>query len=308
MEEEKKRQEELWQRYQQKRAANEENALRMGAKSVQGAGTPADPSQRLGQAEYDEEFTVSGGKVGTTLKKSDNLGMTPYQLESLRLQNERLNLDRNKVGNKPTTKAQQAVDRSFGNEYQRYVASGGYADTIQQIDTMEGVHKDLSGGKKNLTGPIKSLVPQRFRPESTAAQQAVEQSVQRSLKQTLGGQFTEREGTMFMQRGYDPRLPEEENAKKLRRAINQLKTMATAKQRAVDYYEENGTLDGFRGEFYTMRDGEMIKATKDDFYRMMQGAPEGDEPEVSPVQEDEGIGWSDAEEQELRALEAEFGG
>lgn len=187
------------------------------------------------------------------------------------------------------TKAQEAVDRTFGAEYTRYVASGGYADTMTQITTLEDVLSDLQlaagerqPGKgesaKNLTGPVITMQPDAVRkrtsPASMAAQQSVEQSVQRSLKQTLGGQFTEKEGTAFMQRGYDPALPEGENSKKLKRAIGQLKMMALAKQQAIDYYEENGTLTGFKGTFYTLKDGEMVQASKDDFYQMMKIEPD----------------------------------
>ena len=166
-----------------------------------------------------------------------------------------------------TTKAQQAVDREFAKDYSNYVALGGYADTITQISSLSEVFDDLE--KKNLTGPALSFVPERFRPTSMAAQQTVEQSVQRSLKLTLGGQFTQKESDMFMRRGYDPRLPEGKNREKLKRAINQLKIMALAKQKAVDYYEENGTLAGYKGEFYMLRNGEMVKASKDDFYKMI---------------------------------------
>jgi hypothetical protein len=178
---------------------------------------------------------------------------------------------------KKPTGAQNTVDREFGKEYARYVAGGGYADTISQIQTLEGVVNDLKGGKSNLTGGGLGMLPDAIRKRthsnSMAAQQSVEQSVQRSLKQTLGGQFTEKEGALFMQRGYDPSLPEAENAKKLDRAIGQLKSMALAKQRAVDYYEENGSLTGFKGEFYTLKGGVIIKASKDDFYKMIGEQP-----------------------------------
>lgn len=179
---------------------------------------------------------------------------------------------------KPVTPAQKGVDREFAKEYTKYVAGGGYADVINQIQTLEGVIGDLEGGKKNLTGPvvgtgdisgITGLPRKMFAGKGVAAQQAVEQSIQRSLKQTLGGQFTEREGTLFMQRGYDPQLSEKENAKKLRRAVGQLKSMALSKQKAVDYYEEHGTLTGFKGEFFTLKDGEIVKAKKEDFYKMI---------------------------------------
>lgn len=187
---------------------------------------------------------------------------------------------------KSQTGAQKSVDREFGREYARYVAGGGYADVVGQIQSIEGVLADLEGGKKNLTGPILTAQPDWMRkrtvPTSMQAQQTVEQSVQRSLKQTLGGQFTEREGMLFMQRGYDPALPEAQNAAKLRAMLGQLKTMALAKQQAMDYYEEKGSLDGYRGDLYTLRNGEMVKTTKDDFYKLMGAETAGGSSMPSP--------------------------
>jgi hypothetical protein len=173
---------------------------------------------------------------------------------------------------KPST-AQTAVDREFAKDYAKYIAGGGAADTMTQIGSLEEVQLQLEQGKQ-LTGPMVSAIPDAIRkrvmPDSVAAQQTVELSIQRTLKQTLGGQFTEREGMLFMQRGYDPALPEAENAKKLARTINQLKMMAVAKQRASDYYEENGTLAGFKGKLFTIKDGDVIETSKDDFYKMME--------------------------------------
>ena len=177
------------------------------------------------------------------------------------------------------TAAQTAVDRAFGRDYAAYAAGGGYADIMGQIDGLDGVLSDLQLGGKNLTGPMISAQPdltrKRVNPDSWDAQQTVERSVQRTLKQTLGGQFTEKEGMLFLQRGYDPALPEEKNAKRLERAIASLKTMALAKQDAVDYFEENGTLTGFKGTLYRLKDGEMVQATKEDFFKMMGIKKEG---------------------------------
>ena len=147
--------------------------------------------------------------------------------------------------------AETTIDREFGKEYAKYVAAGGYADTELQLKALENVLVDLEKAQSNLTGPKISMLSDSMRkrlfPASMAAQQAVEQSVQRALKLTLGGQFTEREGLMFMQRGYDPALPEAENAKKLRRAIVQIRTMAKSKKNAAEYFERHGTLKGFKG-------------------------------------------------------------
>lgn len=175
--------------------------------------------------------------------------------------------------NQGLTVAQTAVDKAFAKDYADYTAGGGFADTMTQISSLDSVLADLKGGKKNLTGPVISAQPdwtrKRLSPDSMTAQQSVEQSIQRTLRKTLGAQFTEVEGRLFMQRGYDPALSESDNAKKLETTLGQLKIMATAKQQAIDFYEENGTLNGFKGKLYTLKNGEMVETSKDDFYKMM---------------------------------------
>lgn len=151
---------------------------------------------------------------------------------------------------KPTV-AQNAVDRRFALDYADWTLKGGYADSQMQLKQLMDVANQLETGESNLTGPWLGHVPDSARalthPKSLAAQQQVESSVQRTLKATLGGQFTEREGILFMKRGYDPRLPEEVNAKKLRYSIEQLKTLVEAKEEASKYYEQHGTMRGYAG-------------------------------------------------------------
>jgi hypothetical protein len=220
---------------------------------------------------------LSAAQIATTLPEVEKYMAKRLGMEQIKALREKKS---GETSTKPTV-AQSAVDREFGKDYAKYTAGGGAADTMNQIGSLEEVQLKLEQGKQ-LTGPIISATPdairRRLMPESMAAQQEVEQSIQRTLKQTLGGQFTEREGLLFMQRGYDPALPEAENAKKLKRTINQLKMMATAKQRAADYYEENGTLTGFKGKIFTVKNGDIVETNTDDFYKMMETGPSSSNP------------------------------
>lgn len=178
-----------------------------------------------------------------------NLGREKTRAQIAAIQRQEMTMPQAAVP-QATTPAQVAVDRSFAKDYADYVAGGGYSDVQKQIQSLEEIADMLEGGEK-MTGPIVGRLPDIFRqsvaPKSIPAQQQVEQSIQKTLRQTLGAQFTEKEGERFLARGYDPRLSPEQNAKKLRDAISQLKQMADAKQKAAEYYEANGTLAGFRG-------------------------------------------------------------
>lgn len=150
-----------------------------------------------------------------------------------------------------------AADRAFAREYAEYMAGGGYSDTQNQIKSLEDAREQLKSGGQ-YTGFFTNLFSGSVvNPKALALQQQIESSVQRTLKQTLGGQFTEREGVMFMRRGFDPKLSEAQNIKKLTRMIDQLKIMDIAKRESMEYFEQNGTLEGYRGKFYTINDGKI---------------------------------------------------
>jgi hypothetical protein len=148
------------------------------------------------------------------------------------------------------TPGQKKLDETFAKNYEAQFTSGGYADVQKGIKQLEEVSNDLAN-KKGLTGPVIGKIPMYLRtstnPESAAAQQTVEEVVQRNLRSVLGAQFTEREGTRLIQRSYDPSLSQEENKKRLDRLITQIKEAADAKYKAGKYFEENGTLREYPG-------------------------------------------------------------
>jgi len=162
---------------------------------------------------------------------------------------------------KNLTPAQKKVDEVFAKEYVDFVASGGLEDVEKQIKQLKEVEKSLKDtakapfydlSKPNLTGGVMSIAPEwarsRLFPESAAAQNSVEEVVQRNLRLILGAQFTEREGVRLIARAYNVALDEAENAKRVGRLIKQIEGAARAKLKAARYYEKNGTLQGFTGK------------------------------------------------------------
>lgn len=170
---------------------------------------------------------------------------------------------------------QKAVDKAFAKTYEDFIVSGGYAKSIGNLQSLVDLSDRLDSGKENLTGPIKGRVPEMLRPTSVAARQDAERIIQEGLRATLGAQFTEREGERFLARSYDEKLPDEMNAKKLREAAQTLQSMIRAKKQAADYYEENGTLMGYKGKLYTVRDGMMVEASPQEFESILS-QPIGD--------------------------------
>lgn len=155
------------------------------------------------------------------------------------------------------TEAEKAIDKSFSKEYVDHISGSSAADTKRSIRELEDVSKSLEE-IDTATGAFIGLVPKAVRdivtPRGAAMQDIVESVVQKSLRETLGAQFTEKEAERLIDRAYNPRLDEKENKRRVDNLIQQIKEAAKSKQEAVEYYEANGTLKGFKGQLFNISD------------------------------------------------------
>lgn len=153
------------------------------------------------------------------------------------------------------TPGQKKLDETFATGAADWEAAGGFANFAGNLDRLKQASAAL-GEKGDLANTVK---PKWFRdmfdPESSKLQEDVEFVAQQSLKQILGGQFSEKEGENLIRRTYNPRLPDEVNQRKLDTLIKQLGAQAEAKQKALDYFSEHGTLKGFKGTSATTLSG-----------------------------------------------------
>lgn len=164
-----------------------------------------------------------------------------------------------------TSKAQEAVDKAYSKQYADYVAGGGRESVKSNISKLQQVHDDIDK-IDTATGRFIGVVPKWARdiitPEGAAMQDIVESVVQENLRETLGAQFTENEAKQLIARAYNPRLDESENKRRLGVLLDQMKAAAKAKDDAARYYEENGTLKGFKGDLYKSAN-DFLKEYKD---------------------------------------------
>jgi hypothetical protein len=158
------------------------------------------------------------------------------------------------------TKGQEAADREFGKEYAQYQAGGGSADVEKQLKQLEQVSQELGKPGNEYTGPVVGLIPTKLRsmtnPEAIAAQNKVEEVAQRNLRLVLGAQFTQNEGERLIARAYNPQMPPAENKARVDALVKQIRTAAQIKEDAARYFEENGTLTGWKGRMPTLSDFE----------------------------------------------------
>lgn len=141
------------------------------------------------------------------------------------------------------------IDETFGETYLDWV-SGGWADTQKQLQQLEEASNILanSGDVTGAVGLLPREVAAFVNPDGTIARENVEEVVQRSLREILGAQFTEREGERLIARAFNPLLSPQENAKRVSRLLDTIRGMAESKQGMVNYFDENGTLRGFQGQ------------------------------------------------------------
>lgn len=186
---------------------------------------------------------------------------TAEQIEGQRLINDQRRLDiderRRRANITARTPGQQALDRNFAREYNDWRATGGYADVQRHIGELRGVADEL-GRRGDLTGPVVGNLPDRIgtivAPTAVDTRETVEQVVQRNLRLILGAQFTEREGERLIARAYNPRLDEATNRRRVLNLLQQIEAAAAAREDASNYFEEHGTLSGWRGRLHTAQD------------------------------------------------------
>jgi hypothetical protein len=189
------------------------------------------------------------------------------------------------TGEQKMTKGREASDKAVGQMYAEYIARGGYGDAMKNLSQLKVAEERLlavSDGTSgdNLTGPLLGMVPDFIRsfynPESIDTRELVEEVVQRNLKLILGAQFTEREGERLIARAYNPKLDEASNAKRLGRLVKAMEIAMEARNDSFTYFEDNGTLLGWKGRTPTM----------DDFMRAVGDAPTPTTPaEREPIPE-----------------------
>jgi len=170
------------------------------------------------------------------------------------------------------TVAEEQVDKAYGKEYVEWV-QGKASDAQRGAATIANAIKRLESGEENLTGPIIGNAPDQylatFNKAALDVKQNVEEVVQRNLREILGAQFTQAEGERLISRAYDPKLPAEVNASRLRSLLTQMESAIQSKNDQAAYYQKFGTLKGYEQEI----------PTKQDFFDALKAEPEEEESE-----------------------------
>lgn len=145
------------------------------------------------------------------------------------------------------TPGEKKKDETFAKKASEWEAAGGFASFAGNLDRLKSASSDLAkdGDLGNTVMP--KFMRDIFNPESSELEENIGFVAQQSLKQILGGQFSEKEAQQLIERTYNPRLPDATNKRKIDALVKQLEAQGKAKQGAVEYFNKNGTLKGFKG-------------------------------------------------------------
>lgn len=165
--------------------------------------------------------------------------------ERLRLQEKALGL---RGGGIDLTPGELARDKAFGSKFEDEVKSltsfdenlASLGEAVQMLET----RNDISGPG---ISALPDMIRKRMYPESFNVQQSIERVIQQSLRETLGAQFTQKEGEQLLSRTYDPALPQATNKERAERLMREAQAVANAKRQALIYFNENGSLKGYQG-------------------------------------------------------------
>lgn len=228
------------------------NDMFNGTKYLQSYETPAQKARKQKLEQLQLKMGLQKSKNELTDKEID-LFKAQYQdtlgREKLAAETDLAKMKIGADAGRKFTPGQEAADKTFGKEYQDWNAQGGFSGVEKQLNQLEQAAAALEADP-SLSGGANTALPdavrRRMYPEAMRIEQDVKQATQAALRQTLGSQFTEKEGEQIMQRSYDPALPAADNIKKIRAAIQELKTRAMEKDRASKYFEQSGgTLSGY---------------------------------------------------------------
>ena len=146
---------------------------------------------------------------------------------------------------------QEAVDKAYAADHLKWEQQGrgNYAkmefelnDALNALENEENITGKIVGSVLNTTGGELTY------PRAKAVQDYVLTTVQKSLRETLGAQFTEIEGKMLMDRAYNPLLSQAENAKRVRRLLGEINSAKQSKEAMARYWKDNnGSLVGYEG-------------------------------------------------------------
>ena len=160
------------------------------------------------------------------------------------------------------TPAELEADKQYVKDAAKFrpqivAANAQTLDVIADELTTQGDFGDtgfsISAPLKTLSRFFDSEGDRQLRPifdaKSLDLQETVAGVIQKNLRETLGAQFTQREGFLLIKRAYNPSLPPAVNARRLKAYAELAKSYIKEQQLMDDYFRQNGTMAGYDRDY-----------------------------------------------------------
>lgn len=193
--------------------------------------------------------TPKGRKLEADITSTEtSTEKTELDAEGIYLANQK---KRRELGLPVLTPAQEQADKKFAEEYVLWRNTGGMPTLNRQLGQLQDALNILRTND-TISGPVLGRMPKWIQQAVDArapdVRAQVEDVIQRSLKQVLGGQFAAIEATQLLARAYDPEQQERSNIDRIQRVVDELRGMGAAKEASARFFEKTGTLQGFTQE------------------------------------------------------------
>lgn len=188
---------------------------------------------------------------GVPIKSFESISQEKLKQQELAFKQQEAAKKVEQIAEKKDTLGTQKTDEAFARDYTTYVSEGTEAKTFDSINKLDALiddaEKNLSEGwDERLMGAMPEWYRDLVDPEDKAIEDRLKAVAQKSLKETLGTQFTAKEGEQLLNRAYNPTQSKQENLRRMRELANSIRQQATAKKSAMDYFAEKGTIKGFK--------------------------------------------------------------
>jgi len=228
-------------------------------------------SQLINQNNVGKAEWVGDNQTGRVMQLNPNTGAledvtdqyTPAQIAAFKAAKNPAKTSKNTVNpgtGRVLSAAELERDKQFGKNIEKFnpTASSGNIGMLRMI--ADGLATQEPGeGNTGLSWmtPFKSAARLVDRDgdmglraivdsESLDTQELVAGVIQKNLRETLGAQFTQREGMLLIQRAYNPQLDPKTNSKRLQAAAMLAEAYVKAQQNKLDYYNtNNGSIAGY---------------------------------------------------------------
>lgn len=173
------------------------------------------------------------------------------------------------------TEGEKSRDKAFGTELIKFQSD--LPDLQQGLTALNGkvemleTRNDITGPNINVLANI-PYVGSQFFPEANSFMRDLESIVYKSLKATLGAQFTQREAENLVRAAIDQSLDEEYNVQRVRRLQSLIQDTYAEKRRQVDYFENKGGQNPYG--YGTLKGYEMKETTTEMLLARVNGIPD----------------------------------